>query len=144
MNERVHIATGTAPAEAVPDERTFIACFGFDAVSRNLADFIALKQGADLTDREIRWLKLTGCLSFSGVGATLVVPWWMAVVGWVFIVSLSALMLSILLLAPISGIRMATVLQVMGVYAVLAVFRSVSPPRPSAQRCRPLGERSDL
>lgn len=109
-----------ADREAIEVESVFIRRFGFDAPRHQRARLLELKYEADLTDREIRWLKLTGSLVFSVTEAKLSAPWWIALVGWMHIVSLAVLMCLAFVLA--TSAPKPTVVQMLQVVAVLTVL----------------------
>lgn len=112
-----------ADQEAIEVESVFIRRFGFDAPRHQRARLLELKYEADLTDREIRWLKRTGSLVFSVTEAKLSAPWWIALFGWVQIASLAVLMFFAFLLATSAAKPTgAQMLQLLAVLTVLGGF----------------------
>lgn len=120
-----------ADREAVEVESVFIRRFGFDAPRHQRARLLELKYEADLTDREIRWLKRTGSLVFSATEAKISAPWWFALFGWVQIVTLAVLMLHAFLLATsgpdptalhATSVNDPTAVQMLKLAVVLAVL----------------------
>ena len=75
------IATDERDRHVIDDECAFIARFGFDRPRRDREGLIQLKHAKDLTDREIRLLKLTCALRFSTDGVHLAASRGIAVFG---------------------------------------------------------------
>lgn len=106
---------------AIADERAFKARFGFDRPRRYRENLIRMKHTLDLTDKEIRLLKITGSLPFDARGARLAASRLMAIYGRVLIVLLGLLMAYAWLLAGAHrpSLTPTVAWKLMGVIAVL-------------------------
>ena len=69
-------------AKAIESESVFMTRFGFDAPRHRRQQTLALKHGADLTDREIRLLRRFQCLAFTGKAAEISAPGFLAAWGY--------------------------------------------------------------
>ena len=109
--------------QAIVDERTFIARFGFDLPRRYRESLIRLKHTVDLTDREIRLLGFTSSLRLGAHGVQLAASCSLAVFGRAAIGILAFQMLyAWLLAAHSSSPAPILVLKLVGVAAMLAVM----------------------
>lgn len=97
------ITTDKRDRQVVADERAFIARFGFDRPQRDREGLIQLKHAKDLTDREIRLLKLTCAIRFGAQGVQLAASRSIAVFGRALICLLGLQMVYACLLVAHSG-----------------------------------------
>ncbi len=109
--------------QAIADERTFIARFGFDRPRRFRESLIRLKHAADLTDREIRLMGFTSSLRLGAHGVQLAASRGFAVFGRAAIGLLALHMLyAWLLAAHSSSPAPILVLKLVGVAVMLALM----------------------
>jgi len=131
----------------IADERAFIARFGFDRPRRDREGLIRLKHAKDLTDREIRLLKLACAIRFGTHGVQLAASRSMAVFGRAVMTLLALEMVDAWYLATHSPLRPPIlVLRLVGVMVMLllmgrAIHQLYVRPWQIQQRtrCRPQG-----
>lgn len=111
--------------QAIIDERTFIARFGFDRPRRFRESLIRLKHAAGLTDREIRLMRFTSSIRVGAHGVQLAASRSFAVFGRAAIGLLALHMLyAWLLAAHSSDPAPILVLKLLGVAIMLVIMGS--------------------